>query len=328
MSSNVRGDNEHWSQWWAQGHITSFGTALKDNYAGATRDHWRQQFDSLPDTANILDIATGNGALATLAMEYAEDNGKAFTVTASDLAEIGTQTTATDARINDWREQIAFYGGTPCEKQPFPDQSFDCILSQYGFEYSDVDATLVEIFRLLRPGGRFLAIAHHAGSAVIARQRVSERVYLAALEQLKLFRLLDRHLASWGKAKGARAIDRLATKPKFQKTGSELEQGLRQFTQAFPNDETAAKVFCAIDDLRRDALELGPARRELAVKRERASFEGALNRLRDLFHAALDKKAVDLFASRAREVGYTEVSSEPFFAESGGLAGWSIALTR
>ncbi len=327
MSTSATQDNAHWSQWWSEGHITSFGTALKDNYDGATREHWRAQFARFQGR-DILDIATGNGALATLAVEYSEDEGKQFKVTATDLADIGEQTTAEDSRIHQWRAQISFHGNSPCENQPFDDGSFDYVLSQYGFEYSDVDATLAEVFRVLRPGGRFLAIAHHAHSAVIGRQQISARVYHAALEQLRLFRLLDRHLASWGKARGARAVDKLATKPKFQKSRADLEQGLRQFTQAFPNDETAAKVFCAIDDLRQEALDLGPARRELAVKRERATFEGALNRLRDLFQAALDKQAVDLFATRAHEVGYTEVSAEPFYAESGGLAGWSIALTR
>lgn len=327
MSATTTQNNAHWSQWWSEGHITSFGTALKDNYAGATREHWWRQFEQLPE-GDILDIATGNGALATLAVEYAAGAGKEFRVIATDLAEIGEQTTAEDPKVHQWRQQVQFYGNTPCEKQPFPDQRFDRVLSQYGFEYSDIDTTLAEVFRLLRPGGRFLAIAHHASSAVIARQQISARVYFAALEQLKLFRLLDRHLASWGKAKGPAAVDRLITRPKYQKSGMELEQGLRQFSQAFPNDETAARVFCAIDDLRQAAPDLFPARRTAAVKAERQSFEGALARLQDLFRAALDKAGIEQLGSRAREVGYNEIAIEPFFAEGGGLAGWSIQLTR
>lgn len=319
--------NQHWSQWWSQGHITSFGTALRDNYEGYTREHWWRCFDDISG-GKLLDIATGNGALATLAVEYAAQAGKDFQVTATDLAEIGEQTTAENPDIHRWREQVSFHGGTPCERQPFEDESFDGVLSQYGFEYSDIDSTLAEVQRLLKPGGQFLAIAHNAASQVVARQRSSASVYLAALEQLKLFRLLERHLASWGKAKGQRAIDKLGNKPKVQKSGQELEQGLRQFAGQFPNDETAARVFCAIDDLRQEALDMGPARRAAAVKQERDSFSAALARLQDLFRAALDERGVSRLKSQALQLGFGEVDIQPFYAEDGGLAGWSVRLQK
>ncbi|QFU74239.1 class I SAM-dependent methyltransferase [Halioglobus maricola] len=319
--------NSHWSQWWSEGHITSFGTSLVNNYEGATRDHWRAIFAEL-DGDNVLDIATGNGALATLAVEFGEERGRSFKVSATDLADIGAHTTSTDPRIAAWREKITFVGATPCEHQPFDSASFDAVLSQYGFEYSDIDATLAEVYRLLRPGGRFLAISHHAGSGVVKRQQQSARVYHAALEQLKLFRLLERHLDSWGKARNKQAVERLAGKPKFQKSYSALESALRQFASAFPNDETAARVFCAIDDLRNDAYTLSPSARSAAVASEREHFMGTQARLADLFAAALNTAAIERIKSRASEIGYSEAVVEPFLEETGTLAGWSIRLTR
>ncbi|AQA17230.1 hypothetical protein BST95_02335 [Halioglobus japonicus] len=325
MPASKNSSAEHWSQWWSEGHITSFGPALINNYEGATRAHWLQIFAELSE-ADILDIATGNGALATLAVECAETHGKHFQVTATDIAAIGEHTSSTDSNIPRWRGQISFRAEVPCEQQPFPDASFDLIVSQYGFEYSDIDATLAEVHRLLRPGGRFQAIAHHASSGVIKRQVLSARVYQAALQQLKLFTLLQRHFDSWGKARNPQAVEKLTTKPKFQKSHNALENALRQFVGAFPNDETAARLFCAIDDLRGDASRMSPAARTAALKKQEAGFLGAQARLQDLFGAALDSDRIEHIRSRARDIGYSDATAEPFLDEDGALAGWSLRL--
>ena len=146
------------------------------------------------------------------------------------------------------------------------------------------------------------------------------------IQQLKLFSLLQRHLDSWGKARTPQAVEKLTTKPKFQKSHNALENGLRQFAGAFPNDETAARLFCAIDDLRRDAMRMSPASRTEALKAEEAGFLGAQARLQDLFRAALDKDRVEHIRSRARDIGYSEATAEPFLDEDGALAGWSLRL--
>ena len=90
---------------------------------------------ALPDGARILDIATGNGAIATLAAEVAEAGQKTFFLAATDLAEINPDVKG-GARSSRLRKRIQFHSHTPCERQPFDDASFDCVTSQFGFEYA------------------------------------------------------------------------------------------------------------------------------------------------------------------------------------------------
>jgi SAM-dependent methyltransferase len=56
--------------------------------------------------------------------------------------------------------------GAPAEALPFPDASFDCVVSTMVLcTVADVDATLAELRRVLRPGGRLLFVEHVRSSA-------------------------------------------------------------------------------------------------------------------------------------------------------------------
>jgi 16S rRNA G1207 methylase RsmC len=62
---------ESWSHYWAGGPLHSRPNAFAGNYDDEIRDFWMTFFRSLPDGASILDIGTGNGAVAFLARDAA-----------------------------------------------------------------------------------------------------------------------------------------------------------------------------------------------------------------------------------------------------------------
>jgi ubiquinone/menaquinone biosynthesis C-methylase UbiE len=58
-----------WDLFWSYDRLSSFGTGKgAGNYPPHISDGWRNLFASLPKGAHVLDIATGNGAIAVLAI--------------------------------------------------------------------------------------------------------------------------------------------------------------------------------------------------------------------------------------------------------------------
>jgi uncharacterized protein (DUF1330 family)/trans-aconitate methyltransferase len=97
----------------------------------------------------VLDVACGTGVLAMAVAERVGPDGKVAGLDPSgDM--LGVARRKSD-RI-EWREGRA-------EAIPFPDESFDAVVSQFGFMFfEDRVAALREMMRVLRPGGR-LAVA-------------------------------------------------------------------------------------------------------------------------------------------------------------------------
>jgi demethylmenaquinone methyltransferase/2-methoxy-6-polyprenyl-1,4-benzoquinol methylase len=131
---------------------------ISGNYDGLNRmmtfgidRSWRKQVVELVSKTNskkILDIATGTGDLAIMLAEI--DNSE---VTGLDLSpgmlEIGKQKVFAAGLDN----QIDMVIGDS-EKLPFEDNSYDAITVSYGVRnFEDLNKGLLEINRVLRPGG-------------------------------------------------------------------------------------------------------------------------------------------------------------------------------
>ena len=112
-------------------------------------DEWRWLEAHLPagPAARVLDIGCGNGALLRqLAPRIARGEGVD-----------GSEGMIRVARRHDAPEHLAFThvdGPT----LPFPDASFDVVISLLSFRYLDWDPLMNEVRRVLAPGGRLLVI--------------------------------------------------------------------------------------------------------------------------------------------------------------------------
>lgn len=172
-----------WDSFWRYDRLSSFHTAPgAPNYGAPVADGWRAFFADLPEAARILDLATGNGAIAVLAVAA----GKGFAVTGADLAAVEPTAFVTRNRVE--LDQIHFLPGTPAEALPLPDASMDAVVSQYGVEYSDLDRSLPEAVRILAPGGR-LRFAMHAADGTIARDTatsIADADFLIGLDLVAL----------------------------------------------------------------------------------------------------------------------------------------------
>ncbi|WP_133469290.1 class I SAM-dependent methyltransferase [Paraglaciecola marina] len=149
--------SDYWSQYWKQGHLTSFGEEIKGNYQGLLADTWKAFFKNNDDTASILDIGTGNGALLALARE-ANKNTNLFGIDSATLSI--TQELAVDP-------QMKFFSNIQAESLPFNDAKFDVGVSQFGIEYSNLTLAIPELSRVLKSGAKFQFVLHDSQSSIV-----------------------------------------------------------------------------------------------------------------------------------------------------------------
>lgn len=155
-----------WDRFWTYDRLSSFGTGSgAGNYGAPIAAGWRSFFQSLPLGSRVLDLATGNGAIAVIAVEA----GDRLKVTGSDLADVRPDDFVSNSKGA--LSQVEFLANTPAEDLPFADASFDAVVSQYGIEYSHLDQSVPEAARVLAPGGRLRFATHAAEGAVVADTR-------------------------------------------------------------------------------------------------------------------------------------------------------------
>jgi SAM-dependent methyltransferase len=150
-----------WSEFWAdnaQSHCVAGATAICRVLAA----HWAAFAASLPVGARVLDLGCGAGVVGSWMLRARPD----LKVSGVDSARI-------QRRLH---PQLQLLPETSMEDLPFADQRFGAVVSQFGFEYSRRDLAAVQIARVLRPGGAMSLLVHHAGSAVLATNRVRSAV--------------------------------------------------------------------------------------------------------------------------------------------------------
>jgi SAM-dependent methyltransferase len=125
---------------------------------------WNEFVDGCADGARILDLATGNGTAARCCAARARERKIRLHIDAVDAAEIDPPKYAADPE--QYFRDVCFRGGVRLEALPFPDGTFDGIVSQFGFEYADEVRAAGEAVRNLAQGGRLRLIMHARDGAV------------------------------------------------------------------------------------------------------------------------------------------------------------------
>ena len=130
---------------------------------------WRDFFGYLPAGTAILDLGTGNGSLAAQAVAVSRSKSSPFLIHGVDLADI--QPSKYVACADEFWTMVTFHPRTAMEILPFEAGSFDAIVSQYAIEYSNINESLLEALRVLRPGGKLLFLLHADNSILKNRCR-------------------------------------------------------------------------------------------------------------------------------------------------------------
>ena len=297
---------------------------MANNYAGGVRDFWRDKFNELPDGARILDIATGNGAIATMAVEIDSENGRGFFVTATDLATINPSVIENDVAAK-LRSNIVFHSNVPCESQPLQDNSCDLVTSQFGFEYSDVPATIQEMRRLLVPGGKFIAISHHADSALITTASAELEIYELAFKKFDLFGRLSAYFTKLGDLSGTRNSVKRAMRNAAGES-VKINEAVESLRRLYPDSECSQQIEAAVSHLAMGASKTTEQHRHTATAVAAMDFRTAQARLSDMVNAAMDQDDIDALGETARSSGFETAHCLRFFGDDDKLAGWQIHI--
>lgn len=303
----------HWSDYWRSGRTdvmtvqTPAGPVAFD-----TQPLWTGWFQTFDDGAALLDLATGNGQVAGYAAAAARAGGRTFRITGVDYAELA----GSDTRPG---QGYTLTGGVALEALPFAAGAFDGVSSQFGIEYADTRAALLEAGRVLKSGGQALMLIHHADS-VITRQTADQ---IAAYDQVL------------GKSGAIRHARRAFTAHEKGVAAAPAEEALRQAVQQAVTrlEPTAAfepvrYMVGYLDDLARGVASYEPRSALARLEVFETGNAAWRHRQQSQVQAALDEPGRDVFVQRAARAGLALTDRADLTDAGGQLIGWRAAFRK
>lgn len=302
---NQSHETNAWSLYWSDDRLYSCVAQSSDEDQKYLNQLWQSFSQTLEPDSRLLDLATGNGAVAAAllsannellidAIDKASIDPKRFLKKKGDLVKVN------------------FHADTDIFDLLFEHSTFDAITSQFGIEYADLSKASLQVLDYLKVGGRFQYIVHHVQSGIV----LSSKNKIMELEQLtQEYGVLET------------LIEALGGRADF----AQLEAvGQDYLTKDFiRSEQVSGQVFVGIERIitnfpahPKESLNLGVSM-DLRVRSE-------LTRLRQLIVAAQTESAMDSWQKEISAAG-AEATFSPVYLDSGEqeyLLGWLAAGTR
>lgn len=287
-----------WSDYWKTGAEQS----LQAHNASPVKKFVEQYFISkLQDQNSILDLATGNGAL----LQQLPETHKGFCV-GVDYSEI-----APHLKLRQQHHFVRMDGSSLA----FPDESFDWLVSQFGFEYIPRENAIKELCRVLRPEARLLLLCHRKDSLLCRHSQ----------QQLMEARcILDSGLFSsawqWCQYAETDKTDRAG----LQKLMAELMNKIRlpkSSSLMFALLQSLARL---LTDVRDDRVRGEEAQR--TIRQWQASLMANINRLEQQVDVALSGADQKRLVESIRQAGFK--AKTVALAEQGRPLAWGMYFSR
>lgn len=315
---------EPWTSFWEHGHSTTFGAFFKDGYDGAIKSWWHQILTSVPQPVDVLDIGCGNGALLLDLLEKRITGS----YTGVDLAGVKLSDVAKQKLNVNNTLKAQLKPKTDAEQLPFESESLDLTVSVFGIEYSDLQKSLPEAIRVLKPGGAFHALMH-------ADESVISSMSARALSEFQ-----DDDMASI--VTNLNTIDqqlnelRIPAKLKTSREAEAARTNLNALAQKYMsnlNPETGNAIMVQFVG---DALKYFKMIKQSDVVRKKyidglsAEFAASRQRYHAMAAAAQNEADVHSIQTLLQTQPCTSVTVEKFFADPDQkeLAGWHISACK
>ncbi|AZG35676.1 MULTISPECIES: class I SAM-dependent methyltransferase [Shewanella] len=316
--------NNHWSEYWQQGHTTSFGEAISGNYEGILKSVWQPIFNGLNEDFLVVDVGTGNGSLPLLLRDgllTSELTGKVIGV---DLAEVSL---VNSENQNGHKIDIALMSNTRCEQLPLESNSVDLYISQFGFEYSNVEKSLEEATRVLKDGGQFGIVFHHSRSMILNRNR--KILTLIEKEEVNLLiNCLTKMANAMGNITSQKDVERIKKDPKCEDIRAEINH-LIKLLVVF--DEAAAQD----SDLMRFVAEFfkaglfWPVTKKLQfIEFITIQMETLRLRLTELINASFDESKLAIFVDKLYQNNMMLNELKVLKSEQNEVLSWYLHATK
>jgi SAM-dependent methyltransferase len=308
----------HWENYYRGGALTSCPVGGGIGYTKELKDVWVKFFSGFPDGARILDVGTGNGAVALIARQAAEAAGKHYEIHGTDLAQIDPIRYVKDGER--LFAGIRFHPMVATEHLPFEASSFEAVSGQYALEYTAIDRALRDIYRVLKSGGLAQFILHHAESIVTRNALESLSQSALVLEESKILRKLRRHLEAERRTGSA-------ARRTWDDLGAALEL-LERAAARSHNPLTLRITIDAVGKLLATGRQLSAAALDREIDRFETDFRAAVRRLEDLVRCGQSgtdmQRIVELAV--AGGFGLLEMAVQLHAGEQ--LVGWRLRLAK
>jgi ubiquinone/menaquinone biosynthesis C-methylase UbiE len=318
-----------WSRYWASGMLHSCPGAFTGNYGDEVRSLWTEFFGTLASGSRVLDIGTGNGAVAFIAREVAAQNGATVEIEAIDSATIDPARAAKAANLS--VEGITFRGHVPAEATGYPESWFDVVSGQYALEHTRVNDTLAELARIVKPAGEVLFVIQHAGSAGLDALR-AELAHFDFLEHnVPLIVHTRRFLKRLAGATTMPELRKVANDAQSRAQLAEIRQMAQQVDQRGKSQangrflsQIAGQAMGAIQE----ANSTGPA---VALRKLNQLTEEVLShrdRIRSIVRSAHSQEDMQRLAQEFKRAGFVPEPERELMLRGSMLIGWVLRARR
>ncbi len=316
-----------WADFWSHSASHADHRFRDAGTAGVLREHWDNVFATrfVPGASlSVLDAACGEGALLRAARDRAGAvDDLSLHLHCTDIAPAAVRAAAESVGDALPVAPVVADGAA----LPYADESFDCVVSQFGLEYAGVDA-FADAARVTAPTGALSALVHREGGAI----EVECRANLALLEAVReagLLRTLERLSSLATRQAAGKAAPAALTRAveRFHTASASVGEALRA---AQPG---AARTL--IERLWRDcstaaarAGRYGAGDLEAWLAAHAAELDAYAHRMRSMIEAARDEAEMAEIASGLEAYGLTTVDIGEVRARDGDppLA-WSVSAS-
>jgi len=186
MSKNKK----HWEHYWETGVLTSLPQDFKSNYDNEIYDFWYRQVLSFRENSTVVDVCTGNGAIALMIQDISNKLNKNISVIGVDAANINPVNIVKEQPdYKDLVNSVKFFGGVRIEEMDTVITSkVDYVVSQYGIEYCKTKKIAPKINKILKDNGKLIFVSHSPNSDIYIYMK-QEKKDFKKLKKLKLFDL-------------------------------------------------------------------------------------------------------------------------------------------
>lgn len=158
-------NQDDWNQFWLGNSVTSFADRFANGYEGEIKKFWIDHLTGAKSATKVIDVACGNGAICWICDEVLNADQKCTEIIGIDFADI--HPFSSKGHSQTIHPNISFIPNNPIEKLPFQNNQVDVAVSQWGIEYSDFNASVKELSRVLKTNSSIILVCHTEQSSIV-----------------------------------------------------------------------------------------------------------------------------------------------------------------